>query len=142
MKLSARNVLKGTVKELKPGVVTTEVVLSIPGGIDIVSTITNESAHHLGLAPGKEAYALVKAPLVIIAAGEPQMRFSTRNMLKGTISLIERGAVNAEVTLNLPSGQSISAVITMSSVNGMGLKTGDSVTALFKASSVILATPI
>ena len=92
MKLSARNVLKGTVKELKRGSSPPRWCCPLPGGNDIVSTITNESAHHLGLAPGKEAYALIKAPLVIIAAGEPQMRFSTRNMLKGTISRIERGS--------------------------------------------------
>ena len=139
MKLSARNVLKGTVKELKPGVVTTEVVLSIPGGIDIVSTITNESAHHLGLAPGKEAYAMVKAPLVIIAAGEPQMRFSTRNMLKGTISLIERGAVNAEVTLELGSGVQVVSIITLSSVDSLGLREGGEAYAVVKASNVMIA---
>ena len=142
MSISARNILQGTVKELKTGVVTTEVVLSLAGGIEIVSTITNESAAHLGLAPGKEVCALVKAPLVVIAAGEPQMRFSTRNMLKGTVSRVERGAVNAEVMIDIPGGQSICAVITMSSVTGMGLKPGDPVSALFKASSVILATKI
>jgi len=142
MELSARNVFQGTVKELKAGIVTTEVVLSLPGENDIIATITNESVHHLGLAPGKEASALIKAPLVIIVAGEPSMRFSTRNMIKGTISRIEPGAVNAEVIVDISAGHSICAVITMGSVKSMGLKVGDSVTALFKASSVILATRI
>jgi len=142
MELSTRNVFQGTIKELKAGIVTTEVVLSLPGGNDIVATITNESVDHLGLAPGKEACALIKAPLVIIVAGEPNMRFSTRNMLTGTISRIEPGAVNAEVIIDISPGQSICAVITMGSVKSMGLKVGDSVTALFKASSVILATRI
>ena len=44
MKISARNVLKGKVKQVKPGAVNTEVVIELPGGSEIVSIITKESA--------------------------------------------------------------------------------------------------
>lgn len=66
MKISARNILKGKVKAVKPGVVNTEVVVQLPGGAEIVSIITKESADRLGLAPGKEVYAIVKASNVMI----------------------------------------------------------------------------
>jgi molybdopterin-binding protein len=66
MKLSARNMLKGRVKQIKPGVVNTEVVIELPGGAEIVSIITKESADKLGLAVGKEAYAIIKASNVMI----------------------------------------------------------------------------
>jgi molybdopterin-binding protein len=66
MKLSARNILKGKVKRIKPGVVNTEVVIELPGGPEIVSIITKESADRLGLAAGKEAYAITKASNVMI----------------------------------------------------------------------------
>lgn len=66
MKLSARNILKGKVKRIKPGVVNTEVVIELPGGTEIVSIITKESADRLGLAAGKEAYAIIKASNVMI----------------------------------------------------------------------------
>jgi molybdopterin-binding protein len=66
MKLSARNILKGKVKRTKPGVVNTEVVIELPGGPEIVSIITKESADRLGLAAGKEAYAIIKASNVMI----------------------------------------------------------------------------
>jgi molybdopterin-binding protein len=66
MKLSARNILKGKVKRVKPGAVNTEVVIELPGGHEIVSIITKESAERLGLAAGKEAYAIVKASNVMI----------------------------------------------------------------------------
>jgi molybdopterin-binding protein len=66
MKISARNVLKGKVKQIKPGVVNTEVVIELPGGSQIVSIITKESADKLGLAVGKEAYAIIKATNVMI----------------------------------------------------------------------------
>jgi molybdopterin-binding protein len=66
MKISARNMLKGKVKQIKPGTVNTEVVIELPGGSEIVSIITKESADKLGLAVGKEAYAIIKATNVII----------------------------------------------------------------------------
>jgi molybdopterin-binding protein len=58
--------LKGEVKQVKPGAVNTEVILELPGGSEIVSIITKESAEKLGLAPGKEAYAIIKASNVMV----------------------------------------------------------------------------
>ena len=66
MRISARNMLKGKIKQVKPGVVNTEVVLELPGGSEIVSIITKESAERLGLTHGKEAYAIIKASNVMI----------------------------------------------------------------------------
>ena len=67
MKLSARNVLKGTVKEVKPGAVNTEVVVELPGGQEVVSIITKTSAETLALAKGKQVYAVIKASSVMLA---------------------------------------------------------------------------
>ena len=66
MKLSARNILKGKVTVLKPGAINTEVILELPGGGQIVSIITKESAESLGLTVGKTAYAVIKASSVMI----------------------------------------------------------------------------
>ena len=51
MQLSARNVLKGRVKQVAPGVVNTEVTIELPGGTEIVSIITKSSAERLHLGP-------------------------------------------------------------------------------------------
>jgi molybdopterin-binding protein len=67
MKISARNILKGKIIQIKPGVVNSEVVLELPGGAQIVSIITKESVDNLGLGVGKTAYAVVKASNVMIA---------------------------------------------------------------------------
>ena len=67
MKISARNMLKGKVVQLKPGTVNTEVVIELLGGEKIVSIITKESAENLGLAEGKQVYAVIKASNVMIA---------------------------------------------------------------------------
>jgi molybdopterin-binding protein len=66
MKISARNLLKGKIKTVKPGAVNTEVVVELPGGAEIVSIITKASADSMSLAPGKEVYAIIKASNVMI----------------------------------------------------------------------------
>ncbi|NLV73032.1 MAG: TOBE domain-containing protein [Actinobacteria bacterium] len=66
MKLSARNVLKGTVKSVNHGAVNSEVVLELPGGTELVSIITKHSAEQLQLRVGSEAYAVIKASNVMV----------------------------------------------------------------------------
>jgi molybdopterin-binding protein len=67
MKLSARNVLKGKVKAVKPGVVNTEVIVELPGKMELVSVITKASAQNLKLKKGSAVYAVIKASSVMIA---------------------------------------------------------------------------
>jgi molybdopterin-binding protein len=69
MDISARNTLKGKVKHVAPGAVNTEVTVELPGGAEVVSIITKASAERLGLAVGKEVYAVIKASDVMIATG-------------------------------------------------------------------------
>ncbi len=67
MKISARNVLPATVKSITHGAVNSEVVLALPGGAELVSIITKQSAESLKLAVGSKAYAVIKASNVMIA---------------------------------------------------------------------------
>jgi molybdopterin-binding protein len=67
MKISARNVLKAKVVSINDGAVNSEVVVRLTGGEEIVSVVTKSSVHHLGLAPGKEVYVVVKASNVMLA---------------------------------------------------------------------------
>ncbi|NTW72729.1 MAG: TOBE domain-containing protein [Eubacteriaceae bacterium] len=66
MKLSARNQIKGTIVEIKEGVVTAKVVVDIGGGNKITSSITMDSVKDLDLKVGKEVYAIVKASSVML----------------------------------------------------------------------------
>ena len=66
MKISARNQIPGTVKAIKKGPVSAEVVISIDGGQEIVSSITTHSAEKLNLQVGVKVYAIVKASEVIV----------------------------------------------------------------------------
>lgn len=67
MKISSRNAFKGTVKEIVIGAVSAEVTIEIAPDIEVVSVITKSSAERLGLAEGKEAYAIIKASDVAVA---------------------------------------------------------------------------
>lgn len=67
MRLSARNVLKGTIKKIVPGAVNSEVIIELPGGSEIVSIITRESVDSLELKVGKQVYAVIKASNVMVA---------------------------------------------------------------------------
>ena len=66
------------------------------------------------------------------------MRISARNTLPGTVSKIERGAVNAEVTIEVAPGFSIVSVITLDAVDSLRLKKGTIAYAVIKASSVMI----
>ena len=66
MRLSARNVLKGTVTDVKLGVTTAHVKIDVGNGVIISSSITVEAAKDLDLKPGVTAYAVIKASEVIV----------------------------------------------------------------------------
>ena len=66
MKISARNVFKGRIIEVIKGATTAHVKIDV-GGTVVTSSITNTSVDDLKLAPGKEAYAVIKASDVMIA---------------------------------------------------------------------------
>jgi len=66
MKLSARNALKGTIKAIDVGAVNVDVIVEVAPGIEVSSIITKKSYENLGLAEGKEVYAVIKASNVMI----------------------------------------------------------------------------
>lgn len=66
MKISARNVIAGTVKKIEWGAVNTEVVVELTGGAEAIAIITKNSAEALALKPGKSVYAVIKASSVMI----------------------------------------------------------------------------
>lgn len=142
MQTSARNQFLGRVTSLKIGPINAEVGVDIGGGDHMTALITRGSVENLGLQEGSEAFALVKASSVIIVAGEPKLKLSARNQLRGTVSDCKKGAVNGEVTLQLAGGKTVTATITNASIDGLGLKEGDPAVAVIKSSSVILGVAL
>ena len=67
MKISARNVLEGTVVKVTKGATTAHVVLELAGGAKVTASITNEAVEDLRLKAGDKAKAIVKASDVLVA---------------------------------------------------------------------------
>jgi molybdopterin-binding protein len=67
MKLSARNILKGTIVEVRKGQTTSHIRIYIGGGVIVTSSITNEAVDDLKLKAGQQGYAVIKASDVMVA---------------------------------------------------------------------------
>ncbi len=139
MRTSARNQFVGTLAELHLGEVNAEVVLRLDDLTRVVAIVTCDSAAALGLKPGLEVHALVKASAVMLTT-DPGLRTSALNHLWGQVSRIHEGPEDAEVTLILPGGRTLTAVITPAGLGRLDLVPGRAACAMFQASSVILAT--
>jgi molybdate transport system regulatory protein len=138
MKISARNVLPGIVTGVTKGAVNAEIVLSLRGRETIVAVITNPSVDRLGLRSGIEASAIIKATDVMVGKGLENARLSARNIIAGKVAELNAGAVNSEVGIQLTGGTMLVASITKESVQALNLKQGDAVSAVVKASHVMV----
>ena len=65
MAISARNQLKGTVKDVRLGTVMAQVAIDI-GGQEVVAAITRDSVENLGIATGEQVTAVIKATEVMV----------------------------------------------------------------------------
>ena len=138
MRISARNVLEGKVQTVTKGAVNAEVTLVLADGESIVAIITNSSVDSLGLEKGKPAYAIIKASEMIVGKGVDGTKLSARNVLAGEVTSMVDGAVNSEVAIALTGGATVVASITKVSVSSLGLKLGGPVSAIVKASNVMI----
>lgn len=139
METSARNTFCGTISAVRPGAVNDEVELTLKSGAQIVASITKASTQRLGLVEGKEACAMIKASMVILMNDAEEYLLSTRNRFSGTVKEVVPGAVNGEIVVELGGDGEITSIITMGSIKKLGLKKGSHVTAIVKATNVILA---
>ena len=137
MIISARNQLAGKIEGIEKGAVNAVVILRTAGGDKVTATISLAAVEELGLAPGKDAVAVIKATEVMIGIGE--MKISARNQLPGEIVKVEEGAVNAIVTLETAGGDKITSTISRAAVKELGLAPGMKAKAVIKATSVMIA---
>lgn len=136
MKLSARNQFLGKVKDITEGAVNSIVKIELPKGKVITSTITCEAVKDLGLTVGSDATAVIKSTSVMISTN-PQ-GLSARNKLNGKVVAINEGEVNDVVKVELEGGEVVSSTITCEAVKELGLTVGCDVTAIVKATEVMI----
>jgi molybdopterin-binding protein len=67
------------------------------------------------------------------------MKLSARNQLSGKVVEVKRGAVAAQVRVDVGGGNVLTSMITVDAVDDLGLKAGDAVTVVIKSTEVMLA---
>ena len=135
---SARNQLQAQITEVREGAVNSLVVAKLQGGETVKATVTVDSQKALDLVAGKKVVYLFKASSIIVAKDENGLKLSATNQLKGKVTKVVEGAVNAEVDIQIAGGDKLSAIITNESAKNLALKAGDEVTAIIKASHIII----
>jgi molybdate transport system regulatory protein len=135
--VSTRNQISGTVTNIQAGTAMSVVSVSA-NGQTIISAITNQAVHELGLQKNDSVVALVKATGAFIAKGEAGgMKISARNRLSGRVTDIKKGPAMASVSIDA-GNLKLTTAITRLAADDLQLAQGDQVTTFFKATEVIL----
>jgi molybdopterin-binding protein len=66
------------------------------------------------------------------------MKLSARNQIKGKVLEVRRGQTTAHVRVDIGNGVTVTSSITNEAVDDLGLKAGDEVVAIIKASDVMV----
>lgn len=137
MKISARNQLVGKVDLIQQGKVNSEVYVKLKSGYTMVSVITNDAVRDLKLQCCDEVIAFFKSSCVLVTT-DITLNISARNKFQGTITNMQVGEVNAQLHINIGNDDTIMSVITLNSVRALNIKMGISVSAIIKASDVMI----
>lgn len=136
MQISARNQIQGIIEYINETNVNAEVFIKLKSGYTIVSVVTMGAVKNLDLKVGDSVVAICKSSSVLITT-EITLSISARNKLQGTIVAINSDDVSTEVILDL-GNETIASVITTLSIKSLGLKVGDRVSAIIKATDVMI----
>jgi molybdate transport system regulatory protein len=135
MKTSARNELTGKITNIIEGAVMSEVKITVSPEVTISATVTKEGLYSLGAKLNDNITAIVKASSIIIT--KEAVKTTARNVLKGKVVEVIKGAVNSEVKLSLGTNV-ISAIVTNDAIEDLSIKVSEDAYAIIKASSVLL----
>lgn len=135
MKTSARNELTGKITNIIEGAVMSEVKITVSPEITISATVTKEGLYSLGAKLNDNITAIVKASSIIIT--KEAVKTTARNVLKGKVVEVIKGAVNSEVKLSLGT-VIIYAIVTNDAIEDLSIKVSEDAYAIIKASSVLL----
>jgi molybdate transport system regulatory protein len=137
-KTSARNTFLGKIKTILRGDIQARVELITIEGHTITTVITSDSLDRLGLDQGRLITAEVKAPWVILQAGDTEPACSAENRFKGFLTKITRGKINTECVIQISDMTELCAIISTPGSKKLNLTEGGGIWALFNCFSVVL----
>jgi molybdate transport system regulatory protein len=137
MQISARNQIAGIVELISNGTVNAEVYIKLKSGYSMISVITNTAVNNLDLKLGDEVVAIFKSSTVLITT-DISLNISARNKFQGTVDSINQGEINSELIIDIGNGDKIASIITTNSIEKLGIIKGSQVSAIIKASDVMI----
>ena len=137
MQISARNQISGTVELIEHGKINAEIFIKLKSGYTLVSVITNTAVNNLDLKLGDEVVAIFKSSTVLITT-DITLNISARNKFQGTVDSINQGEINSELIIDIGNGDKIASIITTNSIEKLGIIKGSQVSAIIKASDVMI----
>jgi len=133
VKTSARNQLFGRVTEIRAGSVNAEVMVQLKGGETIATTTDLTLLAELDLTVGVDAVLLISSADITLIVDKGRYQFSGRNQLAGQVLSVQPTAAHTDVTVLLPSGETLIASMTEHSADNLKLSTGKVVWMIFKS---------
>jgi len=137
MKISARNQLVGVVEFIQQGKVNSEIYVKLNCGYTIISVITNNAVKNLDLKIEDKVITIFKSSAVLLTT-DLTLNISARNKLQGVIENLYLGEVSSEISIDIGNGDKVVSVITANSLKSLKLKLGSSVSAIIKATDVMI----
>lgn len=136
---SARNQFVGVIESLRGATddVDVEIIIRVDADFALCAVVTTDVVERLDLKLGQQVAALVPATSVFLGIGTDLLP-SSRNRFTGKLLEVHCGPVNAEVTIELPGGRTLSTTVTRTSADELRLEPGMDAQALFKASHLLL----
>ncbi len=134
---STRNAFAGEITDITESKNMSSITLTSVSGLQITALISEESMRSLNLHLGQTVTATVKAPWVVLSPENTLT--SCPNNLQATVLFIKKGVLECSVRLRLTDGTGMAALMTMDSMQKLGLGEGTKCTASFSAMSVVIS---
>ncbi|HEY6880056.1 MAG TPA: TOBE domain-containing protein [Polyangiales bacterium] len=139
VRTSARNQWGCTISRLQLGMVQTEVALELGPSLELVATISSESAHELALRPGAEVCALVKATAITVQPGSAKLH--SANCWPGSVKRVQTEPERVAITADISGGRTVTAIVSGHPPEVERLRENEAVTIVVPPSSVTLILP-
>ena len=136
MQISARNQIQGEIRSLERGKVNVKLDIVLKSGYVIHSVITKEAVENLGLEVRQRVTAIFKSSSVAVT--EKSQENSSDNRMTGRVDHLIIGEEQAEVVVDIGSGDIVVAVVDVECINDLKLQEGSEVTVMIRSNDVMV----
>jgi len=133
---SARNQLPSKVKSITQDELSTNLELSLLGGVSLVSSITAKSAKDMALCEGNDTYAIIKSSDIVIVKTPPKS-CENLNIIEGVVDSVETSEHSKEITFKVNESLSLVAAISRN-ISELSLEAGESAYAIINTKNIII----